>query len=292
MGVAGVLSLGAAAFLAVGSFTAAFLAVDMKWPFVFVVIGAGLAASAVGAVVAVFTARLHGLYIVMATFALHFVVLFAIGQYQNAKVGSTGWIMPRVEIGPWSSKSDSFWYYVALIAACLTVVIAMNIMRSGVGRSWIAMRDREIVAEAIGINLFRTKVAAFVGTSFLFGVAGALSSYFIGYVGGDAFTIALAIQYVAIIIIGGMGRLSGSVVGSMFVVLLPYFVRWFINGGFGVSFEAALGQQTFEVQAALYGIAIMAFMLLEPGGLAALWERRIKRYFSLWPFRRRLDLGQ
>ncbi|WP_219413768.1 branched-chain amino acid ABC transporter permease [Pseudonocardia nigra] len=292
MGVAGVLSLGAAAFLAVGSFAATFFAVDLELPFALVLLGSGLTAALVGAVVALFTARLRGLYVVMATFALHFIAIFAVAQYQVARVGSAGWMMPRVEIGPWSSRSDSFWYFMALVLAGVTVLVAANIMRSGVGRSWIAMRDRDIVAEAIGINLFRAKVVAFAGTSFLFGVAGALNSYFIGHVGSEQFTIALAIEYLAIIIIGGIGSILGSVIGTMFVVLLPYVVEWFIEGGVGISFESALGGQQFEVQAAIYGVAIIAFMLIEPGGIAALWQRRIKGYFALWPFRRRWDFGQ
>lgn len=291
MGVAGILSLGAAAFLAVGAFVATSLALDLHLPFGLVVLGAGLGTALVGALVALFTARLHGLYVVMATFALHFVVLFAATQYQTARVGSAGFLMPSVAIGPWTSRSDTFWYYLTLGFAALALVAAGNVLRTGVGRSWIALRDREIVAEAMGINLFRTKVVAFTATSFLFGMAGALNAYFIGYIGSDSYNISIAIQYVAMIIVGGTGRQLGSVIGAMFVVLLPYVVRWFVRGGIGISFEGALGDQVFEVQAAIYGIAIIAFMLIEPGGIAALWTSRIKRYFTMWPFRRRLDLG-
>lgn len=291
MGVAGILSLGAAAFLVTGAFVATTLAFDLHLPFGLVVLGAGLAAALVGAVVALFTARLHGLYVVMVTFALHFVALFVAGQYQTAMVGSAGFLMPNVEFGPWSSSSDSFWYYLTFALAALAVVASANLLRTNVGRSWVAMRDRELVAEAMGINLFRTKIVAFAATSFLFGIAGAVNAYFVGYIGSESYDIHIAIQYVAIIIVGGTGRLLGSVIGAMFVVLLPYVVRWFVRGGMGISFEDVLGDQVFEVQAAVYGVAIVLFMLVEPGGIAALWTNRLKRYFVLWPFRRRLDLG-
>lgn len=289
MGVAGTLSLGAAAFLAVGAVAATVFQGNLHLPFPLVLLGAGLVSALIGAIVALFTSRLHGLYVVMATFALHFVVMYGIAQYQTARVGISGWFFPRVELGPWTSRSDSFWYYVTLAVALMAVLIAANLMRSGVGRSWLAMRDRDLVAEALGVNLFRTKVAAFMVSSFLFGVAGALNAYNVGYFGADSYDIHIAIQYVAMIIIGGMGRLLGSVIGAAFVVLLPYIVRWFIGGGVGISFEGALGGQVFEVQAGLYGLAIIVFMMLEPGGLAALWEVRVKRYFTMWPFRRRLS---
>jgi branched-chain amino acid transport system permease protein len=288
MGNAGLVSLGAAAFLAVGGFTGASLATDTSLPFLVVLLASGAAAGIVGLIVGAFTLRLRGLYIVMATFALHFIVLFATNKYQIARSGVGGFLLPVPKIGPWTINSLTSWYYLTLIFAALATIVALNIQRTSVGRAWLAMRDRELAAQALGINVRRARVVAFGWTSFLFGIAGALGAYYIGNVTTDSYGIDLAIQYVAIIIIGGLGSALGSWLGSIFVVLLPYVVNHAINVWLaGLPFVDRLGQHTFEVQAGLYGVAIVAFMLLEPGGLATLWRNRLLGSVTTFPLRRR-----
>lgn len=288
MGNAGLVSLGAAAFLAVGGFTAATLATDTHLPFLLIVIAGGAGAGIVGLVVGAFTLRLRGLYIVMATFALHFIVLFATNKYQVAKSGVGGFLLPLPKVGPWTISSLSSWYYLTFVFAALATLVALNIQRTSVGRAWAAMRDREIAAQALGINVRRARVVAFGWTSFLFGIAGAIGAYYIGNVTTDSYGIDLAIQYVAIIIIGGLGSALGSWLGSIFVVILPYIVNHVINVWLaGLPFVDRLGQHTFEVQAGLYGVAIVAFMLLEPGGLATMWRTRVLALGTTFPLRRR-----
>jgi branched-chain amino acid transport system permease protein len=287
MGTAGVVSLGAAAFLAIGGFIASALAIDAHLTFVVVVIGAGLGTALVGALVGLFTLRLVGLYIVMATFALHYVVLYALGEYQSYRVGANEFIMPIPRIGPWQIYTQQSWYYVDLGVALLTCLVAANILRSSVGRSWSAMRDKSLAAEALGINAARARIVAFTVTSGMFGVAGALGAYYLSTVSVDNYSLDTAIQYVAIIIIGGLGSVLGSMLGTVFVVILPYIVTeaitYWLASVPGIS---ALGQDTYEVQAGLYGVAIIAFMLFQPDGLASIWTHRLRGTVKAWPLRR------
>ena len=287
MGTAGLVSLGAAAFLAVGGFAAAVLAIDAHLPFIVVVLGAGVTASIVGAVIGLFTLRLRGLYIVMATFALHFVVLYALGKYQSARVGASGFVMPIPTVGPWTINSEQSWYYVDLVVAALTLLVAANILRSSVGRSWSAMREKSLAAEALGINAARARIVAFAATSAMFGVAGAIGAYYLSSVSIDNYSLDTAIQYVAIVIIGGLGSLLGSLLGTLFVVILPYLVNEaFSNWLANVPGISSLGQHTYNVQIALYGVAIVLFMLLQPNGLASIWTHRMQPALRAWPLRK------
>jgi branched-chain amino acid transport system permease protein len=287
MGYAGIVSLGHAAFMAIGAYTATYLAIDLNLPFLLVVPLSGLVAAGVGVLVGIPSLRWRGLYIVLGTFALHFIVRYFILRYEFAKVGTQGFQMPEASVGPWAINSDNAWYYFLVVTAVLFTLGTANIVRSRVGRAWMAIRDRDIVASIIGINVAQYKVMAFAISSFMIGVAGALQGYFLGHVTSDLFTLYLTVQFIAMILIGGRGSVEGSILGAIFVTTLPFIIDWGM-GQAPTSYPYAdiIQRHVFDIEAMVFGFAIIGFLLFEPGGLVAILGR-FKTYFSLWPFRYR-----
>src|SRR3979490_237571 len=158
--------------------------------------------------------RLRGLYLAVSTLALHFIVTFAGGEYETRRGFSTGIVIE-------SPLTDArHWYFVLLAAAAATLLFGLNLLRSRTGRAWRAIHGREVVAEALGISVHRAKLSAFVISSTLTAVSGCLFAYYRGFVSAEAFSLYLTIQYIAMVIIGGMGSLLGAILGTVFVVLL------------------------------------------------------------------------
>jgi branched-chain amino acid transport system permease protein len=276
-GYAGQISLGHAGLLAAGAFTTGILFKEFgAAPWVTLP-----ASAAVGAVLGLLfglpSLRLRGLYLAVSTLALHFIVIFLGGEYETKRGFSTGILIDS----PVASARG--WYFVLLAAAAGTVVLALNLLRSRTGRAWRAIHGREAVAEALGISVPRAKLSAFVVSSTLTAVAGCLFAYYRGFVSAEAFSLYLTIQYVAMIIIGGMGSVLGAVLGTMFVVLFPYT----IDGAMALlGLSERLSSVVFAVNYAAFGVVMILFLVFEPQGLVGIW-RRVHNWFSLWPFRQR-----
>jgi branched-chain amino acid transport system permease protein len=283
----GIVSLGQAAFLATGAFTATYLGGTLHWPFLLVLLASGVAAGLVGGIVGVPSLRWRGLYIILGTFALHYIVVYGATKYEINRVGPGGFNLPPAKIFSWTITSQRDWYLFSLVLVALTVACVAKVLRGRTGRAWTAVRDRDLAASITGIDVSRAKVVGFIATSFVVGVAGATSAYFVGNVTTETFTLNLAIQYVAMIIIGGLGSVPGAVVGAAFVVYLPHMITKVV-GLLPSSYPLAgwVNTNIFDLEAGLYGVFIILFLLLEPGGLVAL-AQRVRRYFVSWPFRDR-----
>lgn len=285
LGVAGQLSLGSAAFMGIGGFTAAILAVqEAELPFLLVLV-LGAAAGAVAAVgLGLIALRIRGLYLVLATIALHYIVTFGMQEYQDSTAGPAGYIMPIPAIGGWEVDSLQRWYVVLAVAAGLVTLLAVNLQRSRSGRAWLAIRDRDIAAAILGVDVTRMKLLAFVVTSMIIGVQGALYAYYVGVVSHEAYTLDLTIQYVAMIIIGGLGSVLGSLLGAVFVTAVPFLVRELVPLlPTWVPFHDLIADNTFAVQSMIFGLSIIVFMRVAPKGLVQLW-RRLARFRRSWPF--------
>lgn len=285
-GLAGQLSLGHAAFLAIGGFSSHYFS-KLGLPFPIVVVLAMLVGGVLGFLIGTPALRVRGLYLVLTTVGFHYVVIFLTHVYQASGEASisalTGFLMPPASIGPIAIGTPKAWYYCFLVVTALVTAYALNLLRSRIGRAWIALRTRDIIAAALGINLAEYKLKAFVASSALTAMAGSLLVYYLGSISAEYYTLDLAISYVAMIVIGGAGSVMGSYLGAIFISLLPFAITWlfqFADADPRVQLQLLVPSQTI-----LFGILMVLFLLFEPLGLVGIW-RRIRTYFELWPLRR------
>lgn len=286
-GYAGQISLGHAGLLAAGAFTAGILSKEFNAPFWATLPAAAAVGAILGVVFGLPSLRLRGLYLAVSTLALHFIVVYLGGEYETKRGYSTGIMLDPPKIGDFAVTNGRAWYFVLLIAAAVALLICVNLLRSRTGRAWRAIRAHETVAEALGINIAAYKLLAFVISSAMAAVAGALFAYYRSFVSVEAFSLFLSIQYVAMIIIGGMGSLLGALLGAVFVTLFPYLIEAvLLNLPNAQSYAGVL----FAVNYAAFGVVMVLFLVFEPLGLVGIW-RRSQSYFLLWPFKHKPIAG-
>jgi branched-chain amino acid transport system permease protein len=287
-GYAGQVSLGHAGLMAAGAFTVGILFKEFAAPFWITLPAAALVGALLGVIFGLPSLRLRGLYLAVSTLALHFLMLYLGGEYETRRGFSTGIVVDPPTIGSFEIYGGRVWYFLLFAAAAGTLILCLNILRTGTGRAWAAIRANETVAEALGIGVAAHKLLAFVISSALAALAGALFAYYRGFVSVEAFSLFLSIQYVAMIIIGGMGSLLGAILGAVFVTLLPYAIEAGLNTLPGAQrYAGAL----FAVNYAAFGAVMVLFLVLEPLGLVGIW-RRIQTYFLMWPFKHRPMAGR
>jgi len=281
-GYTGLVSLGHGGFLCAGAFTTAALVTEFNSPFWLNLAASGLVGAILGFFAGLPALRLRGLYLILSTIAMHFIIVYAAGAYQ-VKGGYTGGLsLPDPSLGFITLNSTLKWYFFLMIVTGLITTFCINLVRSRIGRAWMAIRDRDIAAETLGVNIAYYKILAFVFSSGLTAVAGGLGAYYIHFAAYEQFTIWVGIMYIAMIIVGGMGSIMGSFLGAFVVTLLPYFVSWTFD-----LFRVPPRMETylFAVQFGLFGLLIALFLLLEPEGLVGIWRKRIRSYFEIWPFK-------
>jgi branched-chain amino acid transport system permease protein len=280
-GYTGLISLGHAAFMGVGCYTAAWLA-QRGMPFVVTLPAAGAMAALLGIVAGLPSLRIKGLYLAVATLAMQFLLEYVFREWDSVTGGVRGVNVPNASVFGYELFNDTRMYYLIVPVAALLLVAARNLFRTRVGRAFIAIRDKDISAEVLGINLLHYKLAAFAIGSFYAGVAGALLGYFYRAMTPEYFSLQLSIFYLAVIIVGGLGSLVGTVFGALFMTLVPEMLR------FIVSTTAQWAPRATEIlspiQQVVFGLLIIGFLVYEPHGLLVIW-RRIRRFFHLWPFR-------
>ncbi len=282
-GYAGQISLGHAGLLAAGAFTTGILSREIHAPFWVTLPASAVTGIVLGFVFGLPSLRLRGLYLAISTLALHFIVIYLGGEYETKRGYSTGIILDPPSFAGFQLTDGRAWYFVLLGAAAISLIICINLLRSRSGRAWRALHARETVAEALGISIARYKLLAFVITSSMTSVAGCLFAYYRGFVSIEAFDLYLSIQYVAMIIIGGMGSLLGALLGAAFVTLFPYAIESLLNLLPNVQ---KLAGDVFAVNYAAFGVVMVLFLVLEPLGLVGIWQR-VQSYFLLWPFKYR-----
>jgi branched-chain amino acid transport system permease protein len=286
-GFAGQISLGHAGLIAAGAFTTGILFREWHAPFVVTLPAAAAVGALLGVVFGLPSLRLRGLYLAVSTLALHFVVIYLGGEYESRRGFSTGIVIDPPQIGSVSVTDGRVWYFILLAAAATTLLLCLNLLRTRTGRAWRAIRAHETVAAALGIGVAGYKLLAFVTSSSLTAVAGALFAYYRGFVSVEAFSLFLTIQYLAMVIVGGMGSLLGALLGAAFVTVFPYLIEGALFALPGAQRYANL---LFAVNYAAFGLVMILFLLFEPQGLVGLW-RRAQSYFLLWPFRHRPATG-
>lgn len=282
-GFAGQVSLGHAGLLAAGAFTAGILFKETGAPFWVTLPAAAAVGAVIGLVFGLPSLRLRGLYLAVSTLALHFIVIYLGNEYETKRGYSTGVVIDPPRLGDWALTDARAWYFVLFAFASGAVLLALNLLRSKTGRAWRAIHGREAVAEALGINVPAAKVLAFVVSSTMTALAGALFAYYRGFVSAEAFSLFLTIQYVAMVIIGGMGSILGAVLGAVFVTLFPYLIEWLMAV---LPVPRTWASAVFAVNYAAFGLVMILFLLFEPQGLVGIWLR-IRNYFLLWPFKQK-----
>ncbi len=285
VGYTGQVSIGHGAFMSVGAYTAANLAVRLGAPFWVSLPLGGLMAAAVGAVVGIPSLRIKGLYLAIATLAGQLIIEWTINHVTWISGGVQASIeVPRPSLFGVQISSQRGMYFFLLVFVVLAIVGVMNLMRTRVGRAFVAIRDQDIAAEIIGINIFRYKLLSFAISSFYAGVTGVLYTYYLGIANYEQYQITTSIDYLAMIIIGGLGSVQGAVFGAIFVTLLPIVIRTSMETFGGLLFSSgALLNIIPNLRLIVFGLLIIVFLIVEPEGLNRLW-RNIRSYFRVWPF--------
>ena len=298
-GYAGQVSLGHAFFLGLGAYTAAVLGgqpgrvIGLGLPMAVWLPASGLVTALAGALVAPLALRLRGLYLAIMTLGLVFLGEHVFKELRDVTGGvGVGRAAAPIELlglsftrtgAVFTGDQKAYWFMLVMLV--VAGVCARNLARSDVGRAFAAVRDRDVAAAVIGVSLTRQKVLAFVVSSFYAGVCGALYYGLIGFIEPGSFNLLLSVQFVAMILIGGVATISGSIAGALFIALLPRFTqelpRWF-------DFISAQAGSTgflsiFDIEAILYGLLIIGFLIFEPRGLFGVWIRA-RNYWKQWPF--------
>src|SRR5215831_16695207 len=285
LGYTGQISVGQGAFMSVGAYTAANLIVRLGLPFWITIPAGGLMAALIGTLVGVPSLRTKGIYLAIATLAAQLIIEWTINHVTWISGGVQSSIeIPRPSIFGVPLASEAEIYVFLMFFVVVAIVATLNLVRSRVGRAFVAIRDQDIAAEIIGINIFRYKLYAFAISSFYAGVAGALESYYLGIANYEQFQLDVSIDYLAMVIIGGLGSVLGSIFGALFVTMLPIAIRWIMEPLAGLFFGSGeLSSIVASTRLVLFGCLIIFFLVVEPEGLNRLW-RNVRNYFRTWPF--------
>ncbi|HUM18177.1 MAG TPA: branched-chain amino acid ABC transporter permease [Candidatus Nitrosotalea sp.] len=281
VGYTGQISIGHAAFLAVGAYATAILEINAGLPFYLAIPLAALIASGFGLVFGIPSLRLKGLYLAIATLAAHFITSYGIIHWESLTKGVLGLMVPPATVFGIPLDSDGRIYYLIFALVIPATFFAKNLFRTKIGRAFIAIRDRDVAAGVMGVSLYRYKLLAFVISSFYAGMAGGLMAHHSRILFPDAFTLLVAIDYLAMIIIGGLGSILGAIFGAVFMTLLPEVLKLSATSLTGVYPNAfGLIASTRDI---VFGLAVILFLMYEPLGLARIWLR-VRSYWKLWPY--------
>ena len=285
VGYTGQVSIGHAAFMSVGAYTAANLITRVGAPFWIALPAGGLMAALVGAIVGIPSLRIKGLYLAIATLAAQLIIEWTINHVPWISGGVQASIeVPRPTFLGVQLKTQAQLYLFLMAFVIVAIVGTMNLVRSRIGRAFVAIRDHDTAAEIIGIDIFRYKLLAFAISSFFAGVTGVLYTYYLGIANYEQFQIGVSIDYLAMIIIGGLGSILGSIFGAIFVTMLPIVTRWVLEGLGDIFFSAGdLLNIIPNLRLVMFGALIIVFLVVEPEGLNRLWGN-VRNYFRMWPF--------
>jgi branched-chain amino acid transport system permease protein len=278
VGYTGQISLGHAAFLAAGAYTEALLQ-GAGVPFVVSLVCAALFSAVVGVIVGLPALRLKGIYLAIATLAFNVIVEEIITRWESVTGGSSGKMLKAIDLFGYRLASQESFYYLCLALTALSCLALINLLRSPTGRAFVAIRDSEISASCMGINLARYKTMSFALSAALTGVGGALYAHKVGFISPEQFTLIQSIELVTIVIIGGVGSLHGAVLGAAFIIVLPQAIS-IAKGWLPDSLPQA------GLQSIVFGLVLVGFIIFEPYGLYGRWLK-IRTYFDVFPFYRR-----
>ncbi|NCP85996.1 MAG: branched-chain amino acid ABC transporter permease [Anaerolineae bacterium CG_4_9_14_3_um_filter_57_17] len=281
VGYTGQISLGQGGFMAIGAYTAGILTARMGVPWWASTLIACFATAGIGAIFGIPSLRLKGLYLAIATLAAQEIILWVVTHWKVVTGGVDALVVPNPELFGLRMNTDFNFYWLVWALVIVVTLATVNLFRTHYGRAFTAIRDQDIAASVMGVDLFKYKLLAFAISSFLVGLAGALTAHYRSIVTWERFTIDVSVLYLAMIIIGGLGRVTGSYLGAIFMTLLPVVLSNLGRALKGV-FPIVEALIPF-IQQAAFGLVIILFLVFEPEGLNKIWKN-IKDYFRLWPF--------
>jgi len=283
-GFTGLLSLGHGAFMGVGAYTVAILAERVGLPFYLTLPLAGVMAAIIGVGFGLPSLRIRGLYLVIATLAAQFILHFVFVEWEALTRGDIGYIVKPIEIFGIALDNERKIYFLILPFVVVMTLFAHNLFRTRVGRAFIAIRERDLTAEVLGVHLVKYKLLAFAVGSFYAGVAGGLMAYFFRLVNPEQFDLLLSVFFLASVIVGGMGSTLGSILGAFFMTILPEILRLTVEG-IGKAYQMDLTTVLVPIRETVFGLMMILFLIFAPHGLVQLW-RRVEVMITGWPFKR------
>jgi branched-chain amino acid transport system permease protein len=285
IGYCGQVTLGHSAFIAVGAYTSAILMLQYEVPYLLSLVAAGLVAGGWSVLFGLPSAKVKGFYLIMTTMAAQFITVdFVITQYVS-QIGGRGVALSippgTIKVGPWLIDNDLKVYYLMIFLVVVCTLGLSNLMRTKIGRAWIAIRDNDIAAETMGVNIVAYKLMAFFVAGVLGGIAGAFWVSSLSALSPEHFTWGWSLWIVGVILIGGVGSAHGTIFGALFMTLILEGLKFAV---IPLSEDFPQLQEKFLfIKESAFGLAICLFLLFEPKGLAYRWGQ-IKNYFNLWPF--------
>ena len=281
IGYTGQISLGHGAFVAIGAYTTGLLAGTLGVPFIVSLPLSGLMAALLSLVVGVPSLRLKGLYLALGTLAFGFIVEYVLFHWGLTK-GDMGMAVPKIGTGGFLIETERQYFYLIIFFAALATLVAKNLVRTKIGRCFVAIRDRDIAAEAMGISLAKYKIMAFAVSAFYAGVAGCLMAYYQKWIVPGNFDVTLSIAYIAMIVLGGMGTILGAILGAILITGIPHGIVYLTDTVRGT--YPNLSGLIVDLKLGIFGLVIVLTLLFEPQGLFGIY-RRIKIYWKTWPFK-------
>jgi branched-chain amino acid transport system permease protein len=278
-GFTGLFSLGHAAFLGVGAYTQAVLT-NAGVPFPIALLGAAALSAAVGFIVGLPALRVKGIYLGMATLSFGFIVEEVLARWESVTGGNAGKHIKAPDIFGWTLDTGNEFYFLCLVITIIATMAILNVLRAPTGRAFVAIRDSEISAQSMGIQLSYYKTLSFAISAALAGVAGALYAHKLQFISPDQFNILQSIDLLLMIVIGGLGSVHGAFLGAIFLITMPQVIAMSKD-----YLPAAIGQAP-GLQGLVYGLVLVAFVLFEPMGLYGRWLK-VRTYLQLFPFYRK-----
>ena len=266
IGYTGQISLGHAGFMAIGAYASSLLMLKLRFPFSLAFPVAGLIAGFFGFLLGFPALRLTGPYLAIATLGFGIAVAQVLVKWDSLSGGSIGIHPPKPSFGPFILSGETHLYYLAIVMMLLMTIGAANLMRSKIGRAFIAIRDSDIAATAMGVNLTLYKTLAFAVSAFYAGIGGSLFAHLVGFISPESFNLLVSIQFLSMIVIGGLASILGSILGAILLTALPYFLSGIKN-----------------LPMVIYGACLILVVMFEPHGLRGRWGK-IRLYWQLWPF--------
>ena len=288
VGYTGQISLGHSGFFAIGAYGTLVLMSKVGLPFVIALPAAALATALFGFLIGLPALRLEGPYLSIATLGFGLTITRVIGRIEFFG-GRQGLHAPELTIGPWHLNTDRDFYYLLITLTVILTVAARNIIKTKVGRAFIAVRDADIAAETMGVNLMYYKTLAFAVSAFYTGLAGGLYAFVLRFIEPELFGLLMSILFLAMVVVGGLGSIFGAIAGACLLSYMDLELRNILSIPYVGLWLEALSKTYFSItgvsniQFILYGLIMVLIMLFEPLGLYGFWIRT-KIYWRTWPF--------